>query len=320
MAPRLPAYRIEAWDFLIAGGGLYSNLDYSFVAGHEDGTFNIKRVGGGGPTLRRQLNVLRLFMESLPFVRMAPAPEIVKSLTSAGVSVRVLAEPGKAYAVYLHHGRPVKKNEPGAVPYVVDSKVQREELRVALPRNSYLAEWINTKTGDVQKVERFHHEGGAKTLASPGYVEDVALRVLAETGNVALYKALQIGGEGSVIVPITGMYPLVTVVLARFLLKERLSRVQMLGIGVALIAIYLFSPRESLGATVSWKSALSVWMLYSLLALFLFGVACVTMKFATRHISDELSTIFYTVGYIILAIVIIAARSVEWNVSLKNRA
>jgi transporter family protein len=114
------------------------------------------------------------------------------------------------------------------------------------------------------------------------------------------------------------MYPLVTVILARFLLKERLNRVQTLGIGLALVAIYLFSPRESLGATVSWRSAFSVWMLYSLLALFLFGVACITMKFATRHISDELSTIFYTLGYIILAIVIIAAGSVEWNVSLKN--
>jgi transporter family protein len=142
--------------------------------------------------------------------------------------------------------------------------------------------------------------------------------VLGGSGNVALYRALQIGGEGSVIVPITGMYPLVTVILARFLLKERLNRVQMTGIGLALVAIYLFSPRESLGATVGWKSAFSVWMLYSLLALFLFGVACITMKFATRHISDELSTIFYTLGYIILAIVIIAAGSVEWNVSLKN--
>jgi bacterial/archaeal transporter family protein len=42
------------------------------------------------------------------------------------------------------------------------------------------------------------------------------------------------------------------------------------------------------------------------------------MKFATRHISDELSTIFYTVGFLLLAIVIVAAGSVEWNVSMKN--
>jgi uncharacterized membrane protein len=142
--------------------------------------------------------------------------------------------------------------------------------------------------------------------------------VLGGSGNVALYKALQIGGEGSVVVPLTGMYPLVTVILARLLLKERLNRIQTLGIGLALVAIYLFSPRESLGATVTWGSAFSAWMMYGLMALVLFGVACITMKFATRHISDELSTIFYTLGYVLLAIVIIATGSVEWNVSMKN--
>ena len=142
--------------------------------------------------------------------------------------------------------------------------------------------------------------------------------VLGGSGNVALYKALRAGGEGSVVIPLTGMYPLVTLILARVLLKERLNRIQTLGIGLALVAIYLFSPRESLGATVTWKSAFSAWMMYGLMALVLFGVACITMKFATRYISDELSTIFYTVGYILLAIVIITVGSVQWNVSMKN--
>ena len=41
------------------------------------------------------------------------------------------------------------------------------------------------------------------------------------------------------------------------------------------------------------------------------------MKFATHHISDELSTIFYTLGYILIAAVIIAARSTEWHLSKK---
>ena len=33
-----------------AGGGLYNNLDYSFTAGHEDGTFALpeQQPGGGG--------------------------------------------------------------------------------------------------------------------------------------------------------------------------------------------------------------------------------------------------------------------------------
>ena len=35
-------YRIEAWDFLIAGGALYDNLDYSFTVDHEE---DIRLIG-----------------------------------------------------------------------------------------------------------------------------------------------------------------------------------------------------------------------------------------------------------------------------------
>jgi transporter family protein len=151
-----------------------------------------------------------------------------------------------------------------------------------------------------------------------GILLATATGVLGGTGNIAMYKALQWGGEGSVVIPLTGMYPLVTVILARFLLKEKLNRIQSLGIVLALVAIYLFSPRESLGAAANWGNMLSTWMVYSLMALILFGLSCIAMKFATRHISDELSTIFYTLGYIPIAAVIIAAGSAEWHLSRKD--
>ena len=32
-------YRMEAWDFIAAGGGLFNNLDYSFATRHENGTY-----------------------------------------------------------------------------------------------------------------------------------------------------------------------------------------------------------------------------------------------------------------------------------------
>ena len=41
-------YRMEGWDFILAGGGLYNNLDYSFVVGHEDGTFEVPHATRGG--------------------------------------------------------------------------------------------------------------------------------------------------------------------------------------------------------------------------------------------------------------------------------
>jgi len=54
-------YRTEGWDFMLAGGGLFNNLDYSFTPKHPDGTFlDYRSPGGGSPTLRRQLRILNL--------------------------------------------------------------------------------------------------------------------------------------------------------------------------------------------------------------------------------------------------------------------
>ncbi|MCP5111239.1 MAG: hypothetical protein GY953_10425, partial [bacterium] len=68
-------YRIQAWDFILAGGGHFNHLDYSFTAGHEDGTFAYPKTqpGGGGPALRRSYKTLIDFMESFDYVRMNPA-------------------------------------------------------------------------------------------------------------------------------------------------------------------------------------------------------------------------------------------------------
>jgi hypothetical protein len=96
-------YRTEGWDFIIAGGGLYNNLDYSFVAGHEDGTFfyPARQPGGGNPTLRRQLRILRDFINDFDFVRMKPDNSVFKGHGASGWTARALVEPGRAYAIYL---------------------------------------------------------------------------------------------------------------------------------------------------------------------------------------------------------------------------
>ncbi len=164
-------YRTEGWDFIIAGGAIYSSLDYSFTPRHPDGTFGeFKSPGGGSRELRRQMRILKDFIHGFDFVRMAPHNEVVEGGTiraplsgvpaMAKVTARVLAEPGKAYAVYLFGGNAA-------------------DLLVKLPSGKYLAEWIDTKTGKIAGAERFEHPGGAKNLAAPQYKEDIALRILA---------------------------------------------------------------------------------------------------------------------------------------------
>lgn len=96
-------YRREAWEFLLAGGALFSHLDYSFTVGHEDGSFVVPagQWGGGSPPLRRQLRVLKDFMHGFDFVRMAPDNSVVKGGVPEGMMARGLVEPGQAYALYL---------------------------------------------------------------------------------------------------------------------------------------------------------------------------------------------------------------------------
>jgi hypothetical protein len=169
-------YRVQGWEFLLAGGALYNNLDYSFAPGREDGTYVYpqQQPGGGSATLRRHLRVLRDFMESIQFVRMSPASGVLLSGAPQGATALVLGAPGREYALYLHHGRARTGRGP---KYEVDAAPLTAQLGLDLPAGSYRAEWIDTKTGGNIKRESFSHSGGPRTLASPEYREDIALRV-----------------------------------------------------------------------------------------------------------------------------------------------
>ncbi len=162
-------YRTEGWDFLIAGGAVYSNLDFSFTCKRPTGDGpSIFNKTGGSAALRNQLRILKEFMEGFDFIRMKPDNAVIKSSRFVGPpaasppvqpTARALVEPGKAYAIYLRGGN-------------------QAELVVDLPSGDYRAEWVNTKTGKVDQAEDFSHRAGDKTLASPTYAEDIALRIM----------------------------------------------------------------------------------------------------------------------------------------------
>jgi hypothetical protein len=161
-------YRTEGWDFIIAGGALFSNLDYSFSTHHPKGDLlDYKSPGGGSPTLRKQLKILKDFIHSFDFVRMAPAKDVIKGIKD-GIKTRVLAEKGKQYAIYIHE-RPKKGEE---------DKERKVEITLELPEGTYRYEWLNTKTGMVEKKGAFRHKGGLRIFISPTFIDDIALKIL----------------------------------------------------------------------------------------------------------------------------------------------
>lgn len=167
-------YRTEAWDFLMAGGALYNNLDYSFTAGHPDGTLrDYTSPGGGSPELRQQLGILVKFMESLDFMDMKPQPGFVSSSTPALTSY-ALAAPGKSYALYLH--TPIAKK-----PQNLDALLQsnrRATIELDLPNGRYRVAWISpVEPGEPLEVSTLDHAGGQCELRTPVFDDDLALRV-----------------------------------------------------------------------------------------------------------------------------------------------
>src|SRR5437899_2421911 len=97
-------------------------------------------------------------------------------------------------------------------------------------------------------------------------------------GNVAYYGALNHGAKAATVVPLTALYPVVTILLAVMVLKERLNLFQIVGIVLSLIAIYLFNVQQERGF-------LSAWLLVALIPVVLWGIAGLLQKLATHNIS-----------------------------------
>ena len=167
-------YRMEAWDFIIAGGGLFNHLDYSFTAGHEDGTFVFpaSQPGGGGHPLRHQLRFLSEFMQRFDFLHMMPATEVITAGVPPEMTARVLAKPGADYLIYL---RPdPRRRVTAAQPIFAKGQLA---LSLALPTGQYVAEWYDPRLGTLAGRAVFTQTGGDRRVAGPAFEGDVLLAV-----------------------------------------------------------------------------------------------------------------------------------------------
>jgi len=168
-------YRTEGWDFLTAGGSLYNNLDYSFTAENEDGSFVVApgQPGGGGVNLRHQLKFLKDVFGELDFLNMRPSNHLLKKSPDGNSTMRILAEEGEQYLLYLNNSIPGKD---------IDSESEMDngtsfEISVELPAGDYAGEWIDPLTGKRTKFLITKHGGGEYHFTTPPVGEDLALKI-----------------------------------------------------------------------------------------------------------------------------------------------
>ena len=152
-------YRSQAWKFMLAGGALYNNLDYSFTVGSEDGTHAIDAgtPGYGGTEYRRHLKIMKDFIESFDFIRMKPDNSILQVTKGEVAEFQVLAEPGRQYAIYFD--KPI-----GAT------------IQLKVPDGEYRTEWINPDSGIMEAGTKMTATGGMLEINCPNG-EDFVLKV-----------------------------------------------------------------------------------------------------------------------------------------------
>jgi drug/metabolite transporter (DMT)-like permease len=156
--------------------------------------------------------------------------------------------------------------------------------------------------------------GFSKRLAGTDKVRGAAYAfgggLLGGIGNLSFYYILNRGAKAATVIPLTSLYPVVTVVLAVLVLKERLNAAQKAGVVLALTAIYLFNATEQ-------GDFINVWLAYALVPIGLWGLAGLLQKMCTSHISSELSTLWFLGGYIPIAIVIFLTQKLDWQITTK---
>jgi len=155
-------YRKEGWGFIMAGGALYNNLDYSFTATSENGTFSYPETqpGGGTPALRKQLSYLKNFIKGFDFVKMQPDSSIVNREFSLYKKSQVLAETGRQYAVYIFGKGPL-------------------HFDLAIPAGAYEMQFMDPLTGKYENAQKIASQGTV-SITTPAYPEDVAIKLVAE--------------------------------------------------------------------------------------------------------------------------------------------
>jgi hypothetical protein len=142
--------------------------------------YQVENPAGNAPESNEFKGCLEKLMEFIgrfDFVRMRQDRNVLAGGLPEGSFGRALSEPGKQYAIYVHHStyaEGMRFYQPGETPRQLD-------LTLDLPAGSYRVEWVRPADLRVLKTQMIqNHPGGKVPLeASPEHREDVALKILS---------------------------------------------------------------------------------------------------------------------------------------------
>ena len=116
----------------------------------------------------------------------------------------------------------------------------------------------------------------------------LAVGLLGAGGQLVLFLALDYA-PAYLVMPMISVAPIVTVLLSTVFLKERVSKLGILGIALAFVALICFAlPDNTDGAVKSW-----IWIVYASVVFISWGIQAFVMKLANNSTPDAESVFVY---------------------------
>lgn len=155
-----PNKRREAWAFMLAGGSVYSNLDFSFATDDMTGL-------GRNPTGRRQsskevreqLSVLHSTIQSFDFVNAKPIDDSFRAGLPSGLNLYGLSTASD----HLFYWIKTKKTE---ITF----------WKCTLEKGDYIVQWMDPINGSIL-FSKTQTSEGSLSLGVPSFSDDIVLRL-----------------------------------------------------------------------------------------------------------------------------------------------
>ncbi|MFN8135117.1 MAG: DMT family transporter [Bacteroidales bacterium] len=124
-----------------------------------------------------------------------------------------------------------------------------------------------------------------------------AVGLLGAGGQLLLFQALK-EGPAYIVFPFISLYPVLTISLSVFILKEKTSTFKWIGIGIALLAIFFLSYQEPGSSDTRGY----LWMVLSLMVFAAWGLQAYVMKFSNESMKAESIFFYMAVTALILSL------------------
>jgi len=151
--------RKEAWAFMMTGGAVYNNLDWSFT--NDDmtgGGINTSDKRKSGEAVQSQLEILQRAMRDFDFINATPLDSTYKM---DGIGLYALGIQGKDYMTYL----------------LKTKGTSLATWNFPLPDGKYILKWMDPSNGHITQEQVMRSTQGHINIRIPSFDKDQVLRI-----------------------------------------------------------------------------------------------------------------------------------------------